>query len=64
KKAKRVFLYSTRRRKVKEKVYIIPSPMEGGLHNPPTYERSISPPELLKTDQITPKAVLKNHSKS
>ena len=36
----------------------------GGLHNPQPMKRSISPPELSKTGQITPKAVLKNHSKS
>ena len=38
--------------------------MEGGLHNPQPIKRSISPPELSKTGQITPEAVSKNHSKS
>jgi hypothetical protein len=47
-----------------EKVYITPSPMGVGLHNPQPMKLSISPPELCKTDQITPIAVLKNHSKS
>ena len=34
--------------------YITPKPMK----------RSISPPKLSNTSQITPKSVLKNHSKS
>jgi hypothetical protein len=34
------------------------------LHNPQPMKQSISPPEVFKTDQITPKAILKNHSKS
>ena len=38
--------------------------MGGRLYNPQRMKRSISPPELLKTGQITPKAVSKNHSKS
>ena len=38
--------------------------MGGGIHNPPTYETVYITPELFKTDQITPKPVLKNHSKS
>ena len=47
-----------------EKVYITPSPMRGGLHNPQPMKRSILPSELSKIGQITPKAFSKNHSKS
>jgi hypothetical protein len=47
-----------------EKVYITPSPMGVGLHNPQPMKRSVSPPELCKTGQITPITILKNHSKS
>jgi hypothetical protein len=32
--------------------------MQGGLLNPSTTKRSILPPELSKTGQITPQAVL------
>ena len=35
-----------------------------GLHNPQTIKWSISPPELFKTGQITPKTILKNLRKS
>ena len=38
---------------LKEKVYITLSPIGGGLHNPQPMKRSISPPELSKTGQIT-----------
>jgi hypothetical protein len=34
-----------------------------GLHNPQPMKLSIPPPELCKTGQIIPTAVLKNHSK-
>jgi hypothetical protein len=36
-----------------------------GTHHPPTYENGFFlPPELSKTGQITPEAILKRHSKS
>ena len=38
--------------------------MGGGLHNPQPMKRSVSPPELSKTGQLTLKVVLKNQSKS
>jgi hypothetical protein len=41
-----------------------PSTMGDRLHNPQPMKQSISPPEVFKTDQITPKAILKNYSKS
>jgi hypothetical protein len=37
-----------------EKVYITPSPMGVGLHNPLTYETVYITPELCKMGQITP----------
>ena len=37
-----------------EKSLYHPSPMGGGVHNPQPMKRSISPPELSKTGQITP----------
>jgi hypothetical protein len=53
-----------RRLRDKQKVYITPSPIGVGLHNPRPMKLSISPSKLCKTDQITPTAVLKNHSES
>jgi hypothetical protein len=38
--------------------------MSVGTHCPPTYENGFFTPELSKTGQITPEAILKNHSKS
>jgi hypothetical protein len=37
--------------------------MGSGLHNPLTYETVYITPKFLKTDQLPPKAVLKNHIK-
>jgi hypothetical protein len=37
----------------KEKVYIIPQLMGGGLHKPPTYKTVYITPELSKIGQIT-----------
>jgi hypothetical protein len=48
-----------RRLRDKQKVYITPSPIGVGLHNPRPMKLSISPSKLCKTDQITPTAVLK-----
>jgi hypothetical protein len=36
-----------------------PSTMGGGLRNPQPMKRSISPHELFKINQITPKEILK-----
>jgi hypothetical protein len=36
------------------KVYITPSPIGVGLHNPQPMKQSITPPEFCKTGQITP----------
>ena len=48
-----------------EKVYITPSPMGGGLHNPPNYETVyITPWTFQNRSNYPPKAVLKNNSKS
>jgi hypothetical protein len=41
-----------------------PKPMGVRTHHPPPMKMDFLPPELFKTSQITPKAVLKNHSKS
>jgi hypothetical protein len=41
-----------------------PPTCDGWNTSPPTYENEFFTPELSKTGQITPKAVLKNHSKS
>jgi hypothetical protein len=49
---------------VSEKVNITFSPMGVRLHYPQPMKLFISPSELCKIDQITPNAVLKNHSKS
>jgi hypothetical protein len=38
--------------------------MRVGTHHPSTYENVFLPPKLSETGQITPEAVLKNHSKS
>jgi hypothetical protein len=48
-----------------EKVYFTPEPTRVGTHHTLTYENRFfnPPPELSKTGQITPEAVLKNHSK-
>ena len=48
-----------------EKVYITPSPMGGGLHNPPNYGTVYITPWTFQNRSNYPlKAVLKNHSKS
>ena len=39
---------------IQEKSLYHPLTYGGGLHNPQTMKRSISPPELFKTGQITP----------
>jgi hypothetical protein len=41
-----------------------PPTYEGWNTSPPTNENRFFTPELCKTGQITPEAVLKNHSKS
>jgi hypothetical protein len=41
-----------------------PQPMRVGTHHPQQTKIDFLPPELCKTGQITPEAVLKNHSKS
>jgi hypothetical protein len=38
--------------------------MRVGTHHPQPMKMDFLPPELSKTGQITPKTVLKNHSKS
>jgi hypothetical protein len=48
----------------KEKLYITASPINGRLHNPQLMKHFVSPCELFKTGQITPKLVLKKHIKS
>jgi len=48
-----VMEYVSKQVKKVEKVYINPSPMGVGLHNPQTMKWSISPPEFSKTGQIT-----------
>jgi hypothetical protein len=46
------------------KVYITPSPMGVGLHNPQPMKQSISPLNFAKRVKLPPITVLKNHSKS
>jgi hypothetical protein len=49
----------------KEKVYITPSTMGCGLHNPPTYETVyITPLNFSKPIKLPPKAIFNNYSKS
>jgi hypothetical protein len=38
--------------------------MRAGTHHPQPMKMELLPPELSKTGQITPEAVLKNHNKS
>jgi hypothetical protein len=43
-----------------EKTHITPSTMKGGIFHPLNYKTSYSTPQLAKTGQITPQAVLTN----
>jgi hypothetical protein len=49
---------------LKEKVYFTHQPMRVGTHHSRTYDNGFFTPDFLKTGQIIPEAVLKNHSKS